>query len=361
MTVHGDHPGIGGTAIDPRIMTWARLGGGVAILAVLVWQVGAGPFVDGLRLTTAWALAAALAITLLTTMCCAWRWSLIAGGLGVDVPLWSAVGAYYRSQFLNSTLPGGVLGDVHRGVVHGRTSGDLGRGVRSVAWERGSGQAVQVVLTAAVLLLMARPAGWLNPWVIAALMVVAGVAVVIPLIRTARVRSEAVGQARQGASPPLRRSARIARAIGTDLRDGVLTRRIWPGIVIASAVAVLGHVTVFAVALRAAGANVPAGRVLPLALVVLLAAAVPMNIAGWGPREGAAAWAFGAVGLTAADGVTVAVVYGVLALVATLPGAVLLLADRRRDGWLRTNDSHRIEVTAAEDRRAQRAGGVRHA
>ncbi len=104
---------------------------------------------------------------------------------------------------------------------------------------------------------------------------------------------------------------------------------------LASAVAVLGHATVFAVALRATGAYVPAGRVLPLALVVLLAAAVPMNIAGWGPREGAAAWAFGAAGLSAAQGVTVAVVYGVLALVATLPGAVLLLADRRGDWWPR--------------------------
>ncbi|HEY6574592.1 MAG TPA: dihydrofolate reductase family protein, partial [Mycobacterium sp.] len=82
------------------------------------------------------------------------------------------------------------------------------------------------------------------------------------------------------------------------------------------------------------GTELPVGRLLPLALVVLLASAVPANIAGWGPREGAAAWAFGAVGLSAAQGVTVAVVYGVLALVATLPGAVILVAGRghRRDG-----------------------------
>ena len=65
-------------------------------------------------------------------------------------------------------------------------------------------------------------------------------------------------------------------------------------------------------------------ELLPLALVVLLAAAIPLNVAGWGPREGAAAWAFAAAGLGAAQGTTVAVVYGVLALVATLPGAVLL-------------------------------------
>ena len=57
------------------------------MLAVLVWQVGSGPFLAGLRLIDAPALAAALAIGLLTTVCCAWRWSLVAGGLGVRLPL----------------------------------------------------------------------------------------------------------------------------------------------------------------------------------------------------------------------------------------------------------------------------------
>ena len=57
---------------------------------------------------------------------------------------------------------------------------------------------------------------------------------------------------------------------------------------------------VFVVAVQATGTELPVGRLLPLAMVVLLASAVPANIAGWGPREGAAAWAFGAVGLSAA-------------------------------------------------------------
>jgi len=63
---------------------------------------------------------------------------------------------------------------------------------------------------------------------------------------------------------------------------------------------------------------------MPLALVVMLAAAIPLNVAGWGPREGAAAWVFAGAGLGATQGATVAVVYGVLALVATLPGGLLL-------------------------------------
>jgi hypothetical protein len=35
-------------------------------------------------------------------------------------------------------------------------------------------------------------------------------------------------------------------------------------------------------------------RLLPLTMIVLLAMGVPTNIAGWGPREGVAALAFGA-------------------------------------------------------------------
>jgi hypothetical protein len=74
---------------------------------------------------------------------------------------------------------------------------------------------------------------------------------------------------------------------------------------------------------------------LPLALLVLVAMGVPANVAGWGPREGTAAWAFGAAGLGADQGVAIAVSYGVLALVASLPGAaVLVAAGHRRDSDL---------------------------
>ncbi|MEV4260379.1 lysylphosphatidylglycerol synthase transmembrane domain-containing protein [Kribbella sp. NPDC049584] len=288
------------------------MAGGAAILAVLVWRVGTGPLVDGLRLTTGWPIAAAFAITSLTTLCCAWRWRLVARGLGVELPLWTAVAAYYRSQFLNATLPGGVVGDVHRAVRHGREAGDLGRSLRAVAWERASGFAVQVVLTVGVLFLL--PAGTFVPSVAVTAVVVAGVALIVVLLCLNRRRL----------------SSRIGRAFTSDLRNAILAPRAWPGIVLASVVAVLGHAAVFLIAVQATGTDVSPARLLPLALVVLTASAVPTNIAGWGPREGAAAWAFSSLGLGAALGVTVAVVYGVLALVATLPGAVVLVLARRR-------------------------------
>jgi glycosyltransferase 2 family protein len=49
------------------------------------------------------------------------------------------------------------------------------------------------------------------------------------------------------------------------------------------------------------------------------------SVAGWGPREGATAWAFAAAGLGAELGVATAVVYGVMVLVASLPGALVLV------------------------------------
>jgi hypothetical protein len=116
-----------------------------------------------------------------------------------------------------------------------------------------------------------------------------------------------------------------------DVRQGLLGRRTWPGAVVASAVAVAGHVVVFLIAARIAGISAPTPRLIPLAMLVLLAMAVPFSLAGWGPREGAAAWAFGAAGLGVDQGLAVAIVHGVLVLAGALPGAAILLVARRSE------------------------------
>ncbi len=98
------------------VWAWARPVGGAAILAVIIWRLGTGPILDGLHTINVGSLAAAGGIAIVTTVCCAWRWTLVARGLGVGLPVPTAIAAYYRSQFLNTALPGGVLGDVHRAV-----------------------------------------------------------------------------------------------------------------------------------------------------------------------------------------------------------------------------------------------------
>jgi len=41
------------------LWTWGRILGPAVVLAVLVWRLGAGPFIDGLRTVDVWALARA--------------------------------------------------------------------------------------------------------------------------------------------------------------------------------------------------------------------------------------------------------------------------------------------------------------
>jgi uncharacterized membrane protein YbhN (UPF0104 family) len=285
-----------------------RIAATAAVLAVLVWRVGTGPFLDGLRTVDGEALAAAAGLAALTTVCCAWRWKVVARGLGVDLPLSTAVAAYYRSIFLNLTLPGGVVGDVHRGISHG---------LRPVAWERSAGQVVQVLLTVAVLLVVPSPVREAMPLVALAL-----VAVAVGVALAARVRP-AVDRSRW---------ARLRRAAARDLRAGLLAPRAWPAIALASALVVAGHAVTFLVAARTVGVGAPLSQMLPLALLVMLAAALP-NVGGWGPREGVTAWAFAAAGLGASRGVATAVAYGVMVFVASLPGAAVLAAAWvRRDG-----------------------------
>jgi hypothetical protein len=118
----------------------------------------------------------------------------------------------------------------------------------------------------------------------------------------------------------------LTRRVWPDVRNGVLAGRRWVGVVVSTAIVLGGHIATFVVAARTAGATLSWFRLVPLVLLALLAMVLPLNIAGWGPREGVAAWAFAAAGLTATQGVAVSVTYGVLVFAASLPGAAVLLA-----------------------------------
>ncbi|OXY90330.1 hypothetical protein BEK98_35150 [Streptomyces diastatochromogenes] len=285
---------------------------GVAILGALLWRLGTGVLLDGLRRIDTVTLLVALGIGVVTTVFSAWRWQLVARGLRIRLPLGPAVADYYRALFLNAALPGGVLGDVHRAVRHGQSAGDLRRGVKAVVLERVAGQIALTVFGAAVLLTLPSPVRddvrtFAAPTALAA----AGVLAVLLAVRMNRAAA--------------RRGGALRRGLG-EVREGLLSRQAGPGVALSSAVILAGHVAMFVVAARVAGSAASVAVLLPLAVLALVAMGLPLNVGGFGPREGVTAWAFGAAGLGASSGVTVAVVYGVLSFVASLPGVVVLVA-----------------------------------
>ncbi len=298
-----------------------RLGtlAGVAILAVLFWRLGTGTFVDGIRRIDAAALLGALGIGLVTTGFSAWRWALVARGIGIRLPLGAAVADYYRALFLNAALPGGVVGDVHRAVRHGQDAGDMGRGVRAVVLERTAGQLALFVAGGVVLVTMPSPVlGEVRQAVPVVGLGVVGVCAVVLALRMNRAGGSDSGRERE-------RERGLLRGVLGEARTGLFSRRNAPGVLLSSVVVLAGYVAMFVLAADVVGVGAPVGELLPLAVLALLAMGLPLNVGGWGPREGVAAWAFGAAGLGAGRGLSVAVVYGVLSLVASLPGVVVLV------------------------------------
>ncbi len=299
----GAPPAIAAPRSLGRVRSAAQFGVAGLVLAVLVLQLGAGPFLRAFERITIGSLVAALLVTGVTTLCAAWRWTWVARRLGLRLDVRAAVAAYYRSQLVNQVLPGGVLGDVDRAVRHGDREAALGRAARAVAWERTLGQVglVSLTLLAAVALPSALP-GTVTWLTLGGLGVLAVVAVLV-----------------------LRLAGPVQRSLHADLRCLATGG---PGLaVVLSVAAAAGHLLVLLVALRTTGVDIPTLRAVPLLLVVLVASSLPTNIAGWGPREGVAAWVFAAAGLGAAEGVTVAAVYGILSLVAASPGALVLMLD----------------------------------
>ncbi|BDH06738.1 hypothetical protein HEK131_39650 [Streptomyces seoulensis] len=286
---------------------------GVAILGVLLWRLGTGPLVDGLRRIDTATVLAALGIGVVTTVFSAWRWQLVARGLGIRLPLGAAVADYYRALFLNAALPGGVLGDVHRAVRHGQSAGDIRRAVKAVVLERVAGQAALAVCGAALLLTLPSPVrDDLRTFALPVALAGAGALAVVLAVRMNR-------------APGRRTGTLPGSGLLREARQGLLSRESGPGVALSSAVVLAGHLGMFVVAARIAGSAASVAVLLPLAVLALLAMGLPLNVGGFGPREGVTAWAFAAAGLGASSGVAVAVVYGVLSFVAALPGAVVLV------------------------------------
>ena len=302
------------TLVDsPRAKAAARAAAGAVILIAIVLTVGAEPFVRGVAAVSVPAAAAALALGAAATLAAAWRWRIVAGRLGLRLDRAEALAAYYRSQFLNSVLVGGVLGDVHRAVWHGRRVGRIAQASRAVAAERAAGQVVQLALAGTVLVS-------LQLWAYAP---------------TVGIVLLAVGAVGIGLIVAARASVRLRRAIGREaahLRIAFGTAGTIVRVSAASAIVVGCHVATFLVACVAVGVEASPQRLVAVALIAVLAGAIPLSVGGWGPREGAAAWAFAAAGLGAAAGVAASTAFGVLALIAVAPGAAVagLAAVRRR-------------------------------
>ncbi len=266
-------------------------------------------------------LVAALALSLPQVALSAWRWRLTANRLGAPLRFAEALREYYIATFLNQILPGGVMGDAARAWRHARfsrTEAMEGAPVGLAAWhavliERASGQLALLGVVLATLLvsselqtasvrLFAPSAGDSNPSVLLAF------ALLLALLGVALWRGRG-------------HVARFRRAV----QEALLARDVFLRQLIASLLIVASYVGVYLCCMRMIGVDTPLATAAPLVPWVLLAMAIPLSIAGWGVREGAAALVWQAAGLDPAQGVAISISYGVVILLSSLPGALMLI------------------------------------
>jgi uncharacterized membrane protein YbhN (UPF0104 family) len=286
-----------------------RIALSLALLALLAWWLDTGAVLDRLAgFDVRWALVG-IAISLPQIALLAFRWRFTAGRLGLDLPFGLALREYYLAIFLNQVLPGAVVGDVSRAWRHGRAEPEHGMGpaARAVILERASGQFVMGVVAAVSL-------------------------VSLPLAFTAAPATVAlavcgVGVAVLGAFLVFRRRPRtgLLATLGRDTYTALLARDALPVQLLSSTLVVGTYLATYVVAAHAVGVSTPLWTLLPLVAPVLLSMLVPATVAGWGVREATAAALWGAVGLTVVDGVAISAAYGILVLVSSLPGALVLL------------------------------------
>jgi Predicted integral membrane protein len=264
-----------------------------------------------------WLIASFLAISLQTILS-AMRWRLTAGQLGLALGLGTALREYYLGQMVNQALPGGVLGDAGRAVRSRSAAGLLTSG-QAVVLERIAGQvALFALMLVALALTMLIPLQVQWPvWLLVTIGLVASAfaAFALGLLFIARNTSGKTG--------------RFLKGIGTAAQLAFLSRKVfWKQSFLSLGTAVC-NVAGFTFAAWAIGFQLSFLIALAIVPLILMAMLLPLTISGWGLREGVAVLLFPIIGATATQGLVASVAFGLICLLAALPGLAFIRGARK--------------------------------
>jgi len=296
---------------------------GLGLAALVVLVVGPAPLLERLQgAKPAW-FAGAVAVATLANLLSALRWTQIARALGLAARERDLVVFYFRGVTTNSVLPGAYLGgDVLRALQVHRSGNPFTGSVSSVVIDRLLGlwmQAAVSLVAFAVATLSGQallPAGLAVAYVLLLLAILALPALPVGFLARSRFRA-------------------LARAGEAPLRWQHFTRERPPGFFRLAAAAVLvalGSSTVLWLCLVAIGADAPYFAALGLACGVFAGAALPLALAGFGPREVTAVVFLSALAPGAAAAAAASLLYGLAATVqgiAAAPLFALHLGDTR--------------------------------
>ena len=305
----------------PLIVRWGLT---IVLLMALAWMLDTDRLIAELSRFSLLAVGLALLVSVAQVVLSAWRWRYTARCLGLSLAMKTAVREYYLATFLNQCLPGGVLGDVNRAWRHGSGSGERRSSLHAVMIERLSGQLVMfaVAIFAGVWLAATHPdvralAGQWRGGIWIALLALGAVLVLVT------------------GGGLWRRLRDYLTTLGRDIYRGLLSPRSFPIQLLSSLLVVASYLAVFWLLAFSAYDTLSVTQtftLLALCSLLLLAMVIPLTVAGWGVREGAAAVLWPLVGLPAEQGVALSIGYGLTVLLSSLPGSLFVFSRPVADG-----------------------------
>lgn len=302
-----------------------RLAIGVALLVLVIVQVGGREILGHLMTIDPWYFALGCLLLLLGQWLNALRWRWLLAAALPDPPRMSYLYALVIvGMFFNFLLPSTVGGDVVRaemvkGSVGGRTHAYF-----SIVVARMLGFLGILALGLLAVVGAFAAIGWFDPQ-----LTLGAAAVVLPATALAAwlLSGPDLSRVSERSSPRIAASLQRVQEALSDYAScpGVLWR-VFVMAVIANAVGTVGVVWALA-----EGLSVPAPAYFHFIAVplVLLVALVPVSINGLGLREGAFALLYAKVGVDASAAVSLSLAFtAVLALLSALGGLILLLPRR---------------------------------
>ncbi|HEX7120400.1 MAG TPA: lysylphosphatidylglycerol synthase transmembrane domain-containing protein [Longimicrobiales bacterium] len=287
----------------------------LALIAWIARQVHWGDFGRTLRQTDPWYLSLSLAMSPVLIGISARKWQILLRARTRTVGLGACVNLYVIGYLFNNVMPTNVGGDLVRGWLMGRRTGDPFTAVAAVFLERLTGFTALVVI--AVALLPFAPAGTWHPWVYALIAAVAAAyaAAVWALLdgRAARVirRFERHGVARK-----------LIR-----LHDALDAYRTCPGALVRclglSLLFYAGAALNIYFSARAFGGAVGVGEALLTTPIILLVTMLPISFGGVGLAEWAYIYALGRFGVAPPVGLSVALLQRTKGVLLGLAGSIV--------------------------------------
>jgi uncharacterized membrane protein YbhN (UPF0104 family) len=281
--------GVGRTSGERRKLyfKWGRIAVTIAAVAYLASRVDPGDVVAAFRRLSPSAALIAVAVVFFGLVCGMMRWRLLLRAYGaIDLPSWPRVAHLYCvGHFYNTYAPGGVGGDVIRGVAGRKAFGDLDwasatSGVAVVFIERVIGVSALLVLAAGAYLIRPIPGMesielWATLGLGAAAAALVGIAIAP---RLAPHLPEKLGK-------PLRALPRLYSI-------GPFVGAVFLSLVIHSVNIVAGHAIIHS--LEPSVTFAQSAVVMP---VIGASAFFPLTVGGAGVREAAFAALYGTVGV----------------------------------------------------------------